>query len=172
MTIALYFFVPLAIVAAILCNIGIWAPRKMWIKLSGLAAAALFMPLTYGALADLLSRPKPVSLEWAHRNVNQASLVGATMKEGEAIFLWLQMPATAEPRAYRLPWSRKMAQQLQEAQREARKNKNGVKVRLPFENSQERREKMFYAAPQQALPPKPVPQSDNPVYVPPPQGQI
>lgn len=172
MTIALYFFIPLAVVAAILCNIGVWAPRKMWLKVAGLAAAALFMPLTYGALTDLLSRPKPVSLEWAHRNVTEASLIGSTLQEGKAIYLWIKMPEADEPRSYQLPWSREMAQQLQEAKREARKNRNGVQVRMPFDESQDRRDKMFYAAPQQALPPKPAPQSDNPVFVPPRQGQI
>ena len=84
----------------------------------------------------------------------------------------IKIPETEEPRSYKLPWSRKMAQQLQEAQREARKNRNGVRVRMPFDSSLDRREKMFYATPQQALPPKPTPNSDNPVFVRPPQGQI
>lgn len=171
MTIALYIFVPLAVVAAILCNIGIWAPRKTWIKVGGLVAAALFMPLAYGALAELLSRPKPVSLEWAHKNVKQASLLGATIEENKAIFLWLRMPDMKEPRAYKLPWSRKMAQQLQKAQREAQKNRNGIKVRFPFDQTEDRRKKMFYAPPQQALPPKPAPEMDPGMRFYPPNDQ-
>lgn len=172
MTTALYFFVPLAVVAAILCNIGIWAPRPIWIKVAGLGTAALFMPLAYGALADLLSRPKPVSLEWVHRHVSEASVLGSSIREGQAIYLWLKMPEAGEPRAYRLPWSREMAQQLQDAQREARENRNGVQVRLPFDESEERREKMFYAPPQPALPEKPIPQIDGGIRIDPPQGQI
>lgn len=173
MTELLYFFVPLAVVAAVLCNLGIWAPRRLWLKVGGLCAAMLFMPLAYASLTELLSRPKPVSLEWAKRHVKQANLVGASIREGEAIYLWLKMPATDEPRAYRLPWSRKLAQQLQQAQREARQNRNGVQVRLPFDPSDERREKMFHAPPQEALPPKPAPRpGDEGMRFVPPQGQI
>lgn len=157
----LYLFVPLLAIAAALGHIGIWSPRRIWVKWCGVGAVALFIPLSYGALAELLSRPKPTTLEWAHRHMAEAKLVGATMTEGKAIYLWLKIPNIAEPRAYRLPWSRKMAQQLQTAQRQAQKNRNGIKVRLPFDNSTERRENMFYAAPQEALPPKLIPPSED-----------
>lgn len=169
---ALYIFVPLLTVAAILGHIGIWSPRSTWIKVCGVGAVALFIPLSYGALAELLSRPKPVTLEWAHRHVTEAKLIGATMTEGEAIYIWLKIPEMVEPRSYRLPWSRKTAQQLQEAQRKAKKNRGGVKVRRPFEESGDRREKMFYAAPQKSLPPKLIPPGEEKQMFPPSPGNI
>ena len=43
-----------------------------------------------------------------------------SMREGEAIYVWLQFLAPTEPRAYTLPWDMKMAQQLQNAMRKAR----------------------------------------------------
>lgn len=169
---ALYIFIPLLAVAAILGHIGIWSPRRTWIKVCGVSAVGLFIPLSYSALAELLSRPKPVTLEWAHRHVSEAKLIGATMTEGQAIYLWLKMPEMAEPRAYQLPWSRKMAQQLQQAQRKAQKNRSGVRVRLPFEESGDRREKMFYAAPQKSLPPKLIPPGEEKQMFPEAPGNI
>lgn len=169
---ALYIFIPLLAVAAVLGHIGIWAPRPTWIKICGVGAVSLFIPLSYGALAELLSRPKPMTLEWAHRHVSEAKLIGATMTEGEAIYLWLKIPETAEPRSYRLPWSRKIAEQLQQAQRKAKKTRGGVRVRLPFEESGDRREKMFYAAPRKSLPPKLIPPGDQKQMFPPSPGNI
>ncbi len=153
----IFLFVPLVVVAALLANIGIWSPRRMWLKLSALAAAAVFIPLGYTSLSELMSRPKPVALEWLRRELPEAKLLGASMRENEAIYLWLQVPEVDEPRAYTLPWSRPLAEQLQRAQREAKKNRNGVRVRRPFDGTNDPRERMFYAAPRQPLPPKPAP---------------
>ncbi len=153
----IFLFVPLVLIAALLANIGIWSPRRMWIKLSALAAAVAFLPLGYTSRSELMSPPKPVALEWLRRELPEATLLGASMQENQAIYLWLKVPEIDEPRAYTLPWSRRLAEQLQRAQREAKKNRNGVRVRRPFDGTDDPRERMFYAAPQQALPPKPAP---------------
>jgi len=59
--------------------------------------------------SSLLSRPKPLRLElW--QEADKAKVLGATMREGEAIYVWLQFPGTDEPRAITLPWDMKMAQ--------------------------------------------------------------
>ena len=153
----IYLFVPLVLVAALLANIGIFSPRRMGLKLSALVAAAMFIPLGYTSLSELMSRPKPVAMEWLRRELPEATLLGASMQENKAIYLWLRVPELDEPRAYVLPWNRKLAEQLQRAQREAKKNRNGVRVRRPFDGTEDPRERMFYAAPQQPLPPKPAP---------------
>jgi hypothetical protein len=147
----------LVVIAVTLAHIGVWSPRKLWVKLLALGAIAAFFPLGYTSLAELLGRPKPVSLEWIHRHAPAADLIGASMREGEAIYVWLQLPEETEPRAYRLPWSRQLAQQLQGAQAQAEKNRTGVEMKAPFEESLERREPMFHARPQEALPEKPRP---------------
>ena len=153
----IFLFVPLVLVAALLSNIGIWSPRRLWLKLSALVAAMAFIPLGYTSLSELLSRPKPVALEWLRRELPEATLLGANMQEDRAIYLWLKVPEINEPRAYTLPWNRALAEQLQRTQREAKKNRNGVRVRRPFDGTDDPRERMLYAAPQQALPPKPAP---------------
>jgi hypothetical protein len=143
-----------ALVAAALASLSIWSPRRLPAKLAALGATALLLPLTYASLAGLLSRPKPATLEWAQAQAAEAAVLGASIREGEGIYLWLQFPGIPEPRAYVLPWDRKLAQQLQEARRQAERNGSGLAMRMPFERSWDDREPKFYALPQPALPPK------------------
>ncbi len=79
------------------------------------------------------------------------------MQEGKAIYLWLALEGTAEPRAYVLPWSEKLARQLHGARRSAEASGTRVKMRLPFENSLDRSDQVFYAAPQSPPPEKQAP---------------
>ncbi len=55
------------------------------------------------------------------------------MREGESLYLWLQVEGEPEPRAYRLPWDQRTAQQLQRALEEAQRNGTEARMRLPFE---------------------------------------
>ena len=142
------------VVAGGLAAIAIAAPRPTWVRLTALAIAVVFVPLGYAALSDLLSRPKPVALEWARKETAQATLLGATIAEDKGIYIWLQLADVEEPRAYVLPWDRELAQELQDAMNEAERNGGGVTMNLPFEPSLDPREPRFHALPQPALPPK------------------
>ncbi|MEZ5863469.1 MAG: hypothetical protein R3D25_05125 [Geminicoccaceae bacterium] len=148
------FFIVAALLAFILATHGIWAPRRLGVKISAVITTALFLPLAYAATLTLLSKPKPVHLEWWLARADEATVLGSSMREGDGIYLWLQMAELAEPRAYVLPWSRELAQELQEALREAEENGSAVQMRLPFEPSLDNRDPKFYALPQPALPPK------------------
>jgi hypothetical protein len=108
--------------------------------------------VVYGGSVELMSRPKPLRLEW--RDAGTAKVIGATMREGEAIYVWLQLDGTDEPRAYALPWDLQMAQQLQTAMQEGQANGTEVQMSMPFEPGLDDREPKFYALPQQALPDK------------------
>src|SRR3546814_892358 len=77
----------------------------------------ILIGLVYRGATELLSRPKPLRLEW--RDAGKAEVVSAMPIEDEAIYLWLSMPDEREPRAYVLPWSRDVAQQLQDATNKA-----------------------------------------------------
>jgi hypothetical protein len=144
-------------IASILTSISIWAPRKVVVRLTAFCVAVLFVPLSYASFASLLSKPKPVALEWLSASTREASVLGSTVREGEAIYVWLQMPNVSEPRAYMLPWSLDLAQQLQEARRKAEEQGTGLGMRLPFEHSWDKQEPKFYPLPQPALPPKEAP---------------
>jgi len=147
-------FAASAALATVLAAIGIWSHRKLYAKIAAVAATALFIPTIYLSYADLLSRPKPASLEWWNRDASEATVVGSRLREGEAIYLWIELAGSDEPRAYKLPWQQELAKQLYGAQREAQANGTKVQMRSPFKQQTENQEPLFYALPQAALPPK------------------
>lgn len=147
-------FIIATVLVCILATHSIWAPRKMLVKLSALLTTLLFIPLSYMSMVSLLSKPKPVHLEWWRANEKEATVLGSLMREGHGIYLWLQMADLVEPRSYVLPWNQELALQLQRALREAEKNGTSVQMRLPFEPSLDNGKPKFYALPQPALPPK------------------
>jgi hypothetical protein len=85
------------------------------------------------------------------------------LREGENIFLWLELEGAAEPRSYVLPWSQPLAKQLYGAQREAEAKGTKVNMRMPFNSTRNEQEPLFYAQPQAALPPK-QPPGDNAIH--------
>lgn len=162
MTVTTHWFVIGAALAALLSTIAIWAPRSVKVKVAALVSASLFLPIGYVALNDILSRPKPIQLETVHRQINEVVVVSSLMKENEGIYLWLQLPDIGEPRSYKLPWSEETAKQLHKAQQDAEQSGTKVQMKKPFEKSEDNLEPIFYAAPQQALPPKQAP-TDQPI---------
>jgi hypothetical protein len=154
MTELTYLFATVAVLVGMVTSISIWAPRRLIVKLSALGTGLVFLPIAYVGFADLLSRPKPIDLEWWSTGAEVATVLGAQFQEDEAIHVWLALPDVAEPRAYRLPWSRDLAEQLQAAQREAAENQTEVRMRSPFEPSLDELEPKFYAMPQRPLPAK------------------
>ena len=109
----------------------------------------------------MLSRPKPVGKEWVRREIAEATVLGSQMQEGRAIYVWLAMEGVEEPRAYALPWDEKVARQLHGARRNAEASGTRVKMRMPFEQSLDRRDRIFYAASQ-----PPPPEKQRPVESP------
>jgi hypothetical protein len=148
-------FAAASVLVACLSSIAVWAPRRLPVKVYAVAIAALFMPLAYVGLTDLMSRPKPISMEWWLAHTREATVLAAVPEEGRHIFLWLALNGIDEPRSYVLPWTREAAQQLQDAQEQAAEEGGEVRMRMPFERSLENTERMFYALPQPAPPAKP-----------------
>jgi len=130
------------------------------LKVVVLALTAAWLVVAYGALAELLSRPKPVGLEFARAQAAEAEVLAGRIVEDEAIYLWLGFGDLAEPRAYRLPFDRATAEELRRALERSREEGGGVRMRLPFEPSLDDQEPRFYAPPQPRLPLKPHPPGD------------
>lgn len=151
-------FAIVVLLACALATIAVWAPRKLWIRVVAVVVAGFMLPAAYLSLNELLSRPKPVSIEWARTATQEATVVGSSIREGVAIYLWLQIgEEIAEPRAYVLPWNKSLAKQLHEAQREVGKKGGSVAMRQPFETTLDEDDRKFYARPQSRPPLKPVP---------------
>lgn len=150
-----FYAVFLALVVA-LALIAVWSRRRLGFRIGSVALLALVAAVAYGAFNDLLSRPKPIALESNHAAVDEAEVLGAALREGKGIYLWLRLPEVDEPRYYILPWRIRLAEELQEAMREAERNRAGLIMRLPFEGGlEDRDEPRFYAVPQAKLPDKP-----------------
>jgi hypothetical protein len=141
-------------------------PRgRLWQRATSATVFLVLIAVVYGGSIELLSRPKPLRLElW--QEADKAKVLGASMREGEAIYVWLQFPGTDEPRAYILPWDMKMAQQLQNAMQEGQSNGTDVNMSKPFDSGLDDREPKFYATPQQALPDKNYSGGDTLVFEP------
>jgi hypothetical protein len=114
-----------------LASIAVWAPRRPRVRIAALALFAAAVPLGFAGWSDLLSRPKPVALEWVISQ-DEAEVISGFGVENVGIWLWLRFADIAEPRSYELPWSRQTAEQLQKAQEEAGE---GGTVRMRFERS-------------------------------------
>lgn len=104
MIVTTYWFVIATTLIAVLASIAIWSPRSLAPKIASLICATALLPVGYISLNDILSRPKPVQLEMLHKGVEQVQVLGSMMREGEAIYVWLQIPDVEEPRSYQLPW--------------------------------------------------------------------
>lgn len=163
-------YVILVILTCVLASISIWSPRKLWVKGAAVAVTVAIFVVGYMSLASLLSLPKPVDLAWTERNVPEAQVLAASLREDVAIYIWLEMDGYGEPRAYALGWNMQLAEQLQEAMYEAEANGTGVRANFPFETGTETTEPTFYADPQPALPPKQANQDNPLVYEQPDNG--
>lgn len=156
---------PIAVaLAAILAQISVWSPRRLWVKVTALVTMSLFLPVAYVSLEELLSRPKPVEMDWATRNLQDARVLASRIDENDSIFLWVAVNGLNEPRSYVLPWSEETARALHSAQRGAEQEGTDVKIRRPSEAGQDNQEPMFYAPPQDTPPEKQQAASDAQLF--------
>lgn len=148
-----YLFVFVATVSLLLVLVALRWTRGGLARITIVGLFAIMLPAAYAAPASLLGKAKPVTLEWLNGAVQEASVLSATMVEGEAIYLTLLWQSA--PGLYKLPWDRDTAEELQNAMRDAERNGTNPMMRLPFEQSWDRQEPRFYALPQPKLPDKP-----------------
>ncbi|HKY87625.1 MAG TPA: hypothetical protein VJL90_12755 [Pseudorhodoplanes sp.] len=135
-------------------SLAIWARGASRARGLAVLAFVLATPISGAALATALGWAIPY---WPGITVPEGEhpLLGVKMVEGEAIYILLDI-GDGEPRYYRLPWSIETAQKLQSAQEGAGEDGEvGLKV-PPFDPSLDELGPMFYADPQEAMPPKPV----------------
>ena len=125
-------FVALLCVAALLATIAIWSHRRVSIRTTAVVLTALFLPIAYLGITELLSQPKPMQHEWFKRHVDEATLLGVSVREGEAIYLWLRLDDSLEPRYYVIPWQQQLAEKLQNIVDEAISDGAAVVISDPF----------------------------------------
>ena len=92
----------------------------------------LFIPIVYVQLIEMLSKPKPMSFEWYQRNTSEAELLGISLDEGRAIYLWLRLVGSTEPRYYKVPWNLRLAEKLEDAVDDAVRENSTIVLKNPF----------------------------------------
>jgi len=128
----IYLFIASVGMVAVLATIAIWSPRRTHIRVIALVATALFLPLGYVVLIELLSTPKPMRFEWFESDAAFATVLGVSFEEGTAIYLWLRLEDELKPRYYVLPWRGKLAERLEEAVDDAVSKNSSVVIPTPF----------------------------------------
>jgi hypothetical protein len=154
MTTFILAFCSLALVLGIYGFIGL--PLGSRARRAGVSVFfALLLAILFFGYSDMLGRPKSTRLEVLHTGAKEATILGSYIRDGNGIYLWLQLPESPEPRYYVLPWDEKTAAALQRAiEDNAQHHGAGVVVQLPFEFSWEKREPVFHPLPQPKLPEK------------------
>ena len=132
MDILFYVFAGATGIAAALATIAIWAPRPTRVRLIALVIATFFIPVVYVQSVEMLSKPKPMSFEWYERNTDKAALLSISLDEGKAIYLWLRIDNSFEPRNYRIPWNLKLAEKLEDAVDDAVRRNSTIVLNNPF----------------------------------------
>ncbi|MDO8520999.1 MAG: hypothetical protein Q7S52_02700 [bacterium] len=118
------YFLGFAVIAMVLGLIAAWSGRATWLRAIAIALVALMAYLSFVAIDDLLSRPKPMTFaelqaELPDGHPGHLVLYGETTKGG--IYLLLRSPSRDEPRYVLMPSSEKDQETFQEAQRIAKK---------------------------------------------------
>ena len=132
MDVSFIVFVALLGVTALLAAIAIWSRRRTAVRTLAVVLTALFIPIGYLSVTELLSQPKPMQHEWFKRRVDEATLLGVSVREGRAIYLWLRLDDSLEPRYYVLPWQQQLAEKLQNLIDEAIRDGGSVTISNPF----------------------------------------
>ncbi len=120
------------VVAAALASIAIWAPRPTRVRILAVVVTTLFIPIAYVQLVEILSKPKPMSFEWFERNTDKAVLLGTSLDEGNAIYVWLRLDGSFVPRSYKIPWNLKLAEKLEDAVASAVRDNSTIILKKPF----------------------------------------
>lgn len=134
------YYSAVAISALIMALVGI-IPVVPLRKLIILAGFSCFMFTSYLTVFDLLSRPKPVdTILWLDRpDVETAKIVGYHVVPQESIYMLLLWKGILVPRYYEYPWTKELAEALQNAEKDAKEsgNERGLEFGLPFDRSLE-----------------------------------
>lgn len=148
-----WYFLALTLIGS-LASVAIAAPDRLRWKVLALGLTTLFLPVSYLAANDLLSRPKPLQQELLQGQLNKAVVLSSLVREKEDIYIWLKMEGVDEPRAYRLPWNESTAIALHRAQSESEEQGVEMTMEIPEGETLDNSEPVFQVKAPPALPPK------------------
>ena len=132
MSLLFYFYLAAVLAAVLLATVAIWAPRRAAPRAAAVVLAVALIPASYAALTEILGKPKPMAHEWWGGRVSEAVLLGTSIDEGRAIYLWVQLDGEMRPRYYQLPWRPVVAEKLQEVTDEAIRTRGRIEIKDLF----------------------------------------
>lgn len=150
-------FIPFGILLLLLVTFSLHYVKNFIIKT--VIVILFFGMLFLGSVSyfELLSQPKPVTLEFIKSNEKSLILSHQIIEEGpeQGIYIWIRLISDKEnseqymrPFYYVIPYSKGVAQQLQDAMNQAKRNGTGVIMEFPFDHSWEDRKSPFHPIPQ------------------------
>lgn len=147
------FFITVLLVTG-LALIAIRGNLSIVARVGSLGLTAMLMLTVYAGFTELMSRPKPATLEWLRAGEAPATVTASYLRENEAIYLWLVFKGETEPRAFSLPWDLAMARQLRQAQNQAAQRQSKVKMKSLLRGDGKKAKPVFHVPPRPASPPK------------------
>ena len=82
-----FLIIVIVLLATVLASIAAWAPRKTLVRVNALLITLLIMPIGFLQVTEMLSRPKPANYEWLRRYVDKVTVLSASFREKQAIYL-------------------------------------------------------------------------------------
>ena len=82
-----FLIIVIVLLAAVLASIAAWAPRTTGVRVNALVITLLIMPIEFLQVTAMLSRPKPANYEWLRRHVDKVTVLSASFREKQAIYL-------------------------------------------------------------------------------------
>ena len=162
-----WFFCIVVLLTALLTNLSFKSRKKLQLKVLALVLGVGIFFISYGALLEILSRPKPKNLEIINKYIEEATLLHVSWIEGESIHILIRLPNIKEPRLYSFPWDPIQAQEFDEALEKGRENNEEVRISNPFFTSNlEERKVLIYSSPAKPLPKKKPPEVGITAYDP------
>ncbi|MYB34708.1 MAG: hypothetical protein F4X92_06220 [Gammaproteobacteria bacterium] len=145
--------------AGLLVVIAIWSRRKIGLRIAAVIVLSALVLVGYFSLVNLLGRPQPLEYASFKNSGDDATVIAASIDEGNAIYLWLRIPGTNQPHYYRMDWDHEAATSLKRAIDQSLRNNTSIQFDLEYEPSLENRQMpQFYNLPQPSLPMKPPPE--------------
>src|SRR5690606_31273637 len=130
------YFLPAGAIAAFLGAIALRGPHPLAVKVLGVLAVGSFVPIAHESMVGLLGLPKPMALERNMADNGRATVLASSMKEGEAIWVWVTFEGSPKPHAFALPWNSETAKELRRAQSEGARDGAPVEMRVGERNGQ------------------------------------
>ena len=125
--------------ALVLALNAVFLPSSSMRRLGSTAAFLGVLAITFVAYTELLGRPRPDTWTFWHTQSAQSVVLYAGLKEGQAIYLYVQLPNEDKPLSIELPWNEEVANKLQEAINGNERDGGEIMMDFPFQRSWEDR---------------------------------